>query len=56
VAGGEVAAFVRAGYDCAAVVAAAFGVAVKTFANALAHLARAPVDPPLAPALAALHM
>jgi AhpD family alkylhydroperoxidase len=52
---GEIAAFVGAGYDRAAVVAVAFGVAVKTFANALAHLARTPVDAPLAPALAALH-
>jgi alkylhydroperoxidase family enzyme len=53
---GEIAAFVGAGYDRAAAVAVAFGVAVKTFANALAHLARTPVDAPFAPAVAGLHI
>jgi AhpD family alkylhydroperoxidase len=51
----EVDAFVAAGYDRAAIVAVAFGVAIKTFANALAHLARTPVDAAFAPALASLH-
>jgi len=44
----EVDAFLAAGYD------RAFGVAVKTFANALAHLAQTPVDAAFAPALAGL--
>jgi AhpD family alkylhydroperoxidase len=50
----EVDAFLAAGYDRAAIVAVAFGVAVKTFANAMAHLAKTPVDAAFAPALAAL--
>jgi alkylhydroperoxidase family enzyme len=50
----EVDAFLAAGYDRAAIVAVAFGMAVKTFANALAHLARTPVDAAFAPALASL--
>jgi len=48
----DIEAFLAAGYDRRAVVAVAFGVAVKTFANALAHLAQTPVDAPFAPALA----
>jgi alkylhydroperoxidase family enzyme len=47
-------AFLAAGYDRKAVVAVAFGIAAKTFANALAHLARTPVDEPFEPALADL--
>jgi AhpD family alkylhydroperoxidase len=50
----EVDAFLAAGYDRAALVAVAFGVAVKTFANALAHLAKTPVDAAFFPALASL--
>jgi AhpD family alkylhydroperoxidase len=50
----ELGAFLASGYDRTAVVAVAFGVAVKTFANALAHLADSPVDAPFAPALADL--
>ena len=50
----EVDSFLAAGYDRAAIVAVAFGVAVKTFANALAHLAKTPVDAAFAPALATL--
>jgi AhpD family alkylhydroperoxidase len=46
--------FLAAGYDRTAVVAVAFGLAVKTFANALALLAQTPVDPQFAPALAGL--
>jgi AhpD family alkylhydroperoxidase len=52
VAAAEVDAFFAAGYDSTAVVAVAFGVAVKTFANALALLAETPVDQTFAPALA----
>ena len=48
----EIEAFLAAGYGREAVVAVAFGVAVKTFANAVAHLARTPVDDAFAPALA----
>lgn len=54
VAASEVESFIAAGYDRAAVVAVAFGVAVKTFANTLAHLAGTPVDAAFAPALAKL--
>lgn len=54
VSNAEVEAFLSAGYDRIAIVAVAFGVAVKTFANALAHLALTPVDAPFAPALADL--
>jgi len=50
----DIKAFLAAGYDRRAVVAVAFGVAVKTFANALAHLAETPVDAPFAPVLANL--
>jgi AhpD family alkylhydroperoxidase len=50
----EVDGFLAAGYDRAAIVAVAFGVAVKTFANALAHLAKTRVDAAFAPALAGL--
>jgi len=50
----ETEAFLAAGYDRAALVAVAFGVVVKTFANAMAHLARTPVDAPFALALAGL--
>jgi alkylhydroperoxidase family enzyme len=50
----EVDSFLAAGYDRAAIIAVAFGVAVKTFANALAHLAQTPVDAAFAPALADL--
>ncbi len=50
----EVDSFLAAGYDRAAIVAVAFGVAVKTFANALAHLANTRVDAAFAPALAGL--
>jgi alkylhydroperoxidase family enzyme len=50
----ELAAFLAAGYDRKAVVAVAFGVAAKTFANALAHLAGTPVDQPFEAALADL--
>ena len=46
--------FLAAGYDRAAVVSVAFGVAVKTFANTMAHLAESPVDEAFAPALASL--
>jgi uncharacterized peroxidase-related enzyme len=51
----EVVALLAAGYDRKTVIAVAFGVAVKTFANALAHLARTPVDAPFASALEELH-
>jgi uncharacterized peroxidase-related enzyme len=54
VAAADVEAFLAAGYDRGAIVAVAFGVAVKTFANALALLAGTPVDEPFAPALAKL--
>jgi AhpD family alkylhydroperoxidase len=54
VSNAEVEAFLSAGYDRISIVAVAFGVAVKTFANALAHLALTPVDAPFAPALADL--
>jgi len=54
VAANEVDSFLAAGYDRAAIVAVAFGVAVKTFANALAHLAKTPVDAAFAAALADL--
>jgi AhpD family alkylhydroperoxidase len=50
----ETEAFLAAGYSRTAVVAVAFGVAVKTFANALALLAQTPVDAPFAPALSGL--
>ena len=50
----EIDSFLAAGYDPAAIVTVAFGVAVKTFANALAHLAKTPVDSAFAPALAEL--
>jgi AhpD family alkylhydroperoxidase len=50
----DIEAFLAAGYDRKAVIAVAFGVAVKTFANALAHLAQTHVDAPFAPALANL--
>ena len=54
IASAELAAFLAAGYDGKAVVAVAFGIAAKTFANALAHLAGTPVDKPFEPALADL--
>jgi len=54
VAASEVDGFLAAGYDRATIVAVAFGVAVKTFANTLAHLAKTPVDAAFAPALASL--
>jgi len=54
IASAELDAFVQAGYGRAAVVAVAFGVAVKTFANALALVARTAVDAPFAAALEAL--
>ncbi len=54
IARAELAAFLDAGYDRNAVVAVAFGIAAKTFANALAHLAQTPVDKPFEPALADL--
>ncbi|SED80658.1 alkylhydroperoxidase AhpD family core domain-containing protein [Rhizobiales bacterium GAS191] len=54
VSASEVESFLAAGYDRAALVAVAFGVAVKTFANTLAHLAKTPVDAAFAPALASL--
>jgi AhpD family alkylhydroperoxidase len=50
----EVERFLAAGFDRAAVVAVAFGIAVKTFANTVAHLAQTPVDGAFAPALAGL--
>jgi AhpD family alkylhydroperoxidase len=50
----ETDAFLAAGYSRTAVVAVAFGVAVKTFANSLALLAQTPVDAPFAPALSGL--
>jgi AhpD family alkylhydroperoxidase len=50
----ETDAFLAAGYGRPAIVAVAFGVAVKTFANALALLAQTPVDAPFAPALSGL--
>ena len=43
--------FLAAGYGREAVVAVAFGTAVKTFANAIAHLAHTPVDEAFLPAL-----
>jgi AhpD family alkylhydroperoxidase len=52
----EVANFLAAGYSRDAMVAVAFGVAVKTFANVLAVLARTPVDAAFAPALADLRL
>ncbi len=54
VAKAEVESFVSAGYDRTAIVAVAFGVAVKTFANALAHLAQTPVDGPFSATLTQL--
>lgn len=54
VADHDIEAFLAAGYDREAVISVAFGVAIKTFANALAHLARTPVDSAFAPALASL--
>jgi len=54
VAAAEVDSFLNAGFDRTAIVAVAFGVAVKTFANALAHLAQTPVDSAFAPVLANL--
>jgi AhpD family alkylhydroperoxidase len=54
IASAELTAFLAAGYDRKAVVAVAFGIAAKTFANALAHLARTPVDEPFESALAEL--
>jgi AhpD family alkylhydroperoxidase len=50
----EIEEFLAAGYKREAVVAVAFGVAVKTFANAIAHLAHTPVDDAFAPALSRL--
>jgi len=50
----EVGALLAAGYSRAAVVAIAFGVAVKTFANSLANLAQTPVDAAFESALADL--
>ena len=50
----DVEQFGAAGYDRACVVAAAFGIAVETFANMVAHLARAQVDEAFVPAFAAL--
>ena len=50
----EIDEILAAGYDRAAIVAAAFGVAVKIFANAMAHLARPEIDAGFAPALARL--
>jgi AhpD family alkylhydroperoxidase len=50
----ETDAFLAAGYGRPAIVAVAFGVAVKTFANALALSAQTPVDAPFAPALSGL--
>ncbi len=54
VADAEIEAVLAAGYDRATIAAAAFGVAVKTFANAMAHLARPHIDAGFAPALARL--
>jgi alkylhydroperoxidase family enzyme len=54
IAKAEVESFVSAGYDRTAIVAVAFGVAVKTFANTLAHLAQTPVDGPFAATLTQL--
>jgi AhpD family alkylhydroperoxidase len=54
IAKAEVKSFVSAGYDRTAIVAVAFGVAVKTFANTLAHLAQTPVDGPFAATLTQL--
>ncbi len=50
----EVDSFLAAGYDRTAIVTVAFGVAVKAFANSLAHLAKTPVDCAFAPVLANL--
>ena len=50
----EIEEFLAAGYEREAVVAVAFGVAVKSFGNAIAHLARTPVDDAFAPALSRL--
>lgn len=47
----EVGAFLASGYDRRAIIAVAFGVAVKTFANSLALVAGTPVDPAFAPVL-----
>jgi uncharacterized peroxidase-related enzyme len=54
IAAAEVEAFLAAGYDRTAIIAVAFGVAVKTFANALALVAGTPVDETFAPVLANL--
>jgi alkylhydroperoxidase family enzyme len=54
VSASEVDAFLAAGYERAAIVAVAFGVAVKTFANTLAHLAKTPVDDAFASAFSKL--
>jgi AhpD family alkylhydroperoxidase len=51
VANAELELFLSAGYDRTAMIAVAFGVAVKTFANTLAHLAQTPVDGPFAATL-----
>jgi AhpD family alkylhydroperoxidase len=48
----EVSRFLAAGYGHAAIVAVAFGIAVKTFANTLANVAETPVDDAFVPALA----
>jgi alkylhydroperoxidase family enzyme len=50
----ELEAFFAAGYDRTAVVAVAFGIAVKGFANMLAHVAQTPVDAAFASTLADL--
>ena len=54
VSASEVDDFLAAGYDRAAIVAVAFGVAVKTFANTLAYLAKTPVDEAFASAFSKL--
>jgi uncharacterized peroxidase-related enzyme len=50
----EVRSFLAAGYDRAALVAVAFTVSVKTFANTMAHLAQPALDAAFAPAAARL--
>jgi len=54
VADREIERFLAVGYDRAAIIAVAFGVAVKSFANGVAHLTSPQLDAGFAPALAGL--
>jgi AhpD family alkylhydroperoxidase len=50
----EIERFLAVGYDRAAIIAVAFGVAIKSFANGVAHLTLPRIDAGFAPALAGL--